>query len=154
MRCTSRQSSVALVLLVQRFFMSSSPPIHHLALSTLVVREYDEAIRFFVDQLGFRLLEDTPLEPGKRWVVVAPEPGAGGLLLARAVGPQQERAIGQQAGGRVAFFLTTTDFESSYRLLRERGVHFCETPRHEAYGTVAVFLDLYGNCWDLIQPHR
>lgn len=130
-------------------------PTLRLALSTLLVRDYDEAIRFFVDLLGFHLVEDAPLEPGKRWVVVAPEPtGAGGLLLARAVGSQQEQAVGRQAGGRVSFFLTTTDFDASYQLFRERGLPFCETPRHEPYGTVAVFLDLYGNRWDLIQPQE
>jgi catechol 2,3-dioxygenase-like lactoylglutathione lyase family enzyme len=128
-------------------------PIHQLALSTLVVRDYNEAIRFFIDQLGFHLIADRPLEPGKRWVVVAPDrSGAGGLLLARAVNAAQQQAVGQQTGGRVAFFLTTADFETSYQLFRERGVQFCEVPRHEPYGTVAVFLDLYGNRWDLIQP--
>jgi len=129
------------------------PPIHQLALSTLVVRDYDEAIRFFVDQLGFHLVADRPLENGKRWVVVSPEPsGTGGLLLARAVNASQLQAVGQQTGGRVSFFLTTNDFAASYRLFHERGVQFCELPRNEPYGTVAVFLDLYGNRWDLIQP--
>jgi len=128
-------------------------PIHHLALSTLVVRDYDDAIRFFVDQLGFHLVADRPLETGKRWVVVAPDQtGTGGLLLARAVNASQLNAVGQQTGGRVSFFLTTTNFETSYRLFCERGVQFFESPRHELYGTVAVFLDLYGNRWDLIQP--
>lgn len=130
-------------------------PIHQLALSTLVVRDYDDAIRFFVDRLGFHLVADQPLESGKRWVVVAPDQsGIGGLLLARAVNSPQQNAVGQQTGGRVSFFLTTTDFETSYRLFRERGVQFCESPRHEPYGTVAVFLDLYGNRWDLIQPRN
>jgi catechol 2,3-dioxygenase-like lactoylglutathione lyase family enzyme len=128
-------------------------PVHQLALSTLVVRDYDEAIHFFVGQLGFHLIADRPLEPGKRWVVVSPEPeGTGGLLLAKAVNSLQQNAIGRQTGGRVAFFLTTTDFEASYRLFREHGVDFCEQPRYETYGRVAVFLDLYGNRWDLIQP--
>ena len=128
-------------------------PIHHLALSTLVVRDYDDAIRFFVDHLGFHLVADRPLETGKRWVVVAPDQtGTGGLLLARAVNASQLNAVGQQTGGRVSFFLTTTNFETSYRLFCERGVQFFESPRHELYGTVAVFLDLYGNRWDLIQP--
>lgn len=129
-------------------------PTHQLALSTLVVHEYDEAIHFFVDQMGFHLVADRALEPGKRWVVVAPDQsGTGGLLLARAVNAAQQQAVGQQTGGRVSFFLTTTDFQASYRLFLERGVQFCEVPRLEPYGTVAVFLDLYGNRWDLIQPN-
>ena len=127
-------------------------PLHRLALSTLVVRDYDEAIRFFVDKLGFTLVADTLLEHGKRWVVVSPSQSDQiGLLLARANDTDQARCVGNQTGGRVAFFLTTTDFNLSYSLLLERGVRFCEQPRHEPYGTVAVFLDLYENRWDLIQ---
>lgn len=129
-------------------------PLHRLALSTLVVRDYDEAICFFLDKLGFTLVADTPLEHGKRWVVVSPSPSdVSGLLLARANDTQQARCIGNQTGGRVAFFLTTTDFHLSYQLLLERGVRFCELPRHESYGRVAVFLDLYGNRWDLIESN-
>jgi len=123
-----------------------------LALVTLVVREYDEAIEWFTRALGFRLVEDVG-QGHKRWVVVAP-PGEGGtsLLLARAATPEQERYVGNQTGGRVAFFLYTDDFGRDYEALRSRGVRFTEAPRQEAYGTVAVFLDLYGNRWDLFQP--
>jgi len=119
---------------------------------TLVVRDYDEAIGYFTRALGFRLVEDLP-QPGKRWVVVAPE-GSPGLriLLARAVTPAQEKAIGNQTGGRVGFFLHTTDFRRTYERMRERGVTFVEEPRSEPYGTVVVFEDLYGNRWDLIEP--
>lgn len=128
-------------------------PTHQLALSTLVVRDYDEAIRFFVDKLGFTLFDDNQLEHGKRWVVVSPShSGQSGLLLARANDMLQQQCIGNQAGGRVAFFLNTTDFNASYKLFLERGVQFVEQPRHEPYGTVAVFLDLYDNRWDLIEP--
>jgi len=130
------------------------PPLHRLALSTLVVRDYDEAICFFVDKLGFTLVADYPLEQGKRWVVVSPSPSdQSGLLLARAIDSLQARCVGNQTGGRVAFFLTTTDFKLSYSLLLERGVRFCERPRREPYGTVAVFLDLYDNRWDLIESN-
>lgn len=127
-------------------------PKHRLALATLVVREYDEAIRFFVDKMDFVLVDDTPLKNGKRWVVVAPTGSDQlGLLLARADSHAQEQCVGNQTGGRVAFFLTTDDFGTSYNRLLERGVQFCERPRAESYGTVAVFLDLYDNRWDLIQ---
>jgi catechol 2,3-dioxygenase-like lactoylglutathione lyase family enzyme len=116
----------------------------------LVVRDYDEAIRFFTGALGFELLEDSPLGPGKRWVRVGPPGGGAGLLLARAATPAQERAIGNQSGGRVFLFLETDDFERDHARMTAAGVRFTEAPRHEAYGTVAVFLDLYGNKWDLI----
>jgi len=130
------------------------PPTHRLALSTLVVRDYDEAIRFFVDKMDFTLIEDTVTEHGKRWVVVSPsDTDQAGLLLARANNAIQQQSIGNQTGGRVSFFLTTTDFNVSYHLLLERGVRFCEQPRQEPYGMVAVFLDLYNNRWDLIQPN-
>ena len=124
-----------------------------IAHTTLVVREYDEAIAFFTDALRFRLVADAPLGDGKRWVLVAPagSPGSA-LLLARAATPEQLRAVGNQTGGRVAFFLHTDDFEDEYRHLRSRGVRFTEEPRDEAYGKVVVFLDLYGNKWDLVQP--
>jgi catechol 2,3-dioxygenase-like lactoylglutathione lyase family enzyme len=116
----------------------------------LLVRDYDEAIRFFTEALGFDLLEDSPREPGKRWVRVGP-PGSGmALLLARAATPEQVAAVGRQTGGRVFLFLETDDFERDYRRMRAQGVRFLEEPRHEDYGTVAVFLDLYGNKWDLI----
>ncbi|HKS54585.1 MAG TPA: VOC family protein [Steroidobacteraceae bacterium] len=120
---------------------------------SLVVRDYDEAIRFFVGTLDFELIEDTVIESqNKRWVLVAP-PGAtqSRLLLARAVGAEQESRIGNQTGGRVFLFLHTDDFWRDYRRYRERGVVFAREPQEESYGTVAVFRDLYGNLWDLLQ---
>lgn len=119
----------------------------------LVVREYDEAIEFFAGVLGFEVVEDTEVGEGKRWVLVRP-PGSGGtcLLLARAATPEQEARVGDQTGGRVGFFLHTDDFRRDYEALRSRGVRFSEAPREEVYGTVAVFEDLYGNRWDLLQP--
>jgi catechol 2,3-dioxygenase-like lactoylglutathione lyase family enzyme len=124
-----------------------------LACVTLVVRDYDEAINYFTHLLGFTLLEDTPLPGGKRWVRVAPTGGRGtALLLARGVSAEQLARVGDQTGGRVAFFLRTDDFWADYRALLSRGVRFAEEPREEGYGTVAVFLDLYGNRWDLVQP--
>ncbi len=118
----------------------------------LVVRESDEAIDYFTQILGFTLVEDTPLGNGKRWVLVRP-PGAAEtcLLLARAVTPAQQQHVGDQTGGRVFLFLHTDDFWRDYHALRARGVHFVESPRTEAYGTVAVFEDIYGNRWDLLQ---
>ena len=122
-----------------------------LGLVSLVVRDYDEAIAFFVGVLGFRLVEDRDVpEQGKRWVVVAPEGGAG-LLLARASTPEQAARIGDQTGGRVAFFLETDDFARDYAAYRARGVEFVRGPTAEPYGTVAVFLDLHGNRWDLLE---
>lgn len=122
---------------------------------SVLVRDYDEAIRFYTESLGFALLEDSPLGDGKRWVRVAPPGGAGAaLLLARAATPEQERAIGDQSGGRVFLFLETDDFGRNYARMRSAGVRFTEEPRHEAYGTVVVFLDLYGNKWDLIGRKR
>lgn len=125
-----------------------------LAHVALVVRDYDEALAFYTQQLGFRLVANTPLGGGKRWVLVAPSGGAGGsaLLLAQAEGPAQLARVGNQTGGRVFLFLTTDDFWRDYHALRARGVHFHETPREEVYATVAVFEDLYGNLWDLLQP--
>ncbi|WP_370598515.1 VOC family protein [Plesiomonas shigelloides] len=118
----------------------------------LVVRDYDEAIAFYTEKLGFILTEDTPLGGGKRWVVVAPCGQQGTqLLLAKAVGEQQVAAIGNQSGGRVFLFLQTDDFWRDYHAMQQAGVSFCETPREEAYGTVVVFQDLYGNKWDLLQ---
>jgi catechol 2,3-dioxygenase-like lactoylglutathione lyase family enzyme len=125
-----------------------------LGLVALVVRDYDEAIEFFVGRLGFDLIEDRPVpEQGKRWVVVAP-PGSRGarLLLARAATPEQEGRIGSQTGGRVFLFLETDDFERDYERYRANGVEFVRPPKAEPYGTVAVFRDLCGNLWDLIQP--
>jgi catechol 2,3-dioxygenase-like lactoylglutathione lyase family enzyme len=125
----------------------------HLAAIALVVPDYDEAIAFYVGKLGFELVEDTRLGETKRWVLVAP-PGSREtrLLLAKADGPEQRTRIGNQAGGRVFLFLHTDDFARDHEALRERGVRFLEPPRHESYGTVAVFVDPYGNKWDLIQP--
>lgn len=121
----------------------------------LLVRDYDEAIRFFTRALGFELLEDSPREGGKRWVRVGPAGDAGSaLLLARAATPAQERAVGNQSGGRVFMFLETDDFARDHARLRTEGVRFTEEPRDEDYGTVAVFLDLYGNKWDLIERKR
>ncbi|MBA3891473.1 MAG: VOC family protein [Gemmatimonadaceae bacterium] len=127
----------------------------HLAHVALLVREYDEALSFFIDQLGFRVVEDTPLLPTKRWVLVAP-PGAHAtaLLLARAVGAEQEASVGRQGGGRVFLFLHTDDFARDHAAFVARGVTFCEGPREEPYGTVAVFEDLYGNRWDLVQRRK
>ena len=123
-----------------------------IGLVTVVVRDYDEAIAYYTGTLGFELIEDTALGPVKRWVVVAPGGTAGtGLLLAKAVGDQQTRAVGHQAGGRVFLFLHTDDFQRDHEAYRERGVRFIEEPRQEPYGTVAVFEDLYGNRWDLIE---
>ena len=119
----------------------------------LVVRDYDEAIDFFCHKMHFRLVEDTyQPEQDKRWVVVAP-PGSEGanLLLARATTPEQEGAIGKQTGGRVFLFLSTDDFWRDYNEMRAAGIRFVRPPREQPYGTVAVFEDLYGNMWDLIQ---
>ncbi|GAA2489417.1 VOC family protein [Streptomyces gobitricini] len=126
----------------------------HIALITLVVRDYDEAISFYTGALGFELVEDTDRGDGSRWVVVRPRgAGAGtGLLLARAVGGAQEASVGAQTGGRVGFFLYTEDFAGDRARMLAAGVRFLEEPRHEPYGTVAVFEDLYGNRWDLLQP--
>ena len=119
----------------------------------LLVADYDEAIAFYVGKLGFDLVEDTRLSADKRWVLVAP-PGATEtrLLLARAAGDDQVSRIGDQTGGRVGFFLHTDDFSRDHARMRAAGVRFREEPRREAYGTVAVFEDLYGNLWDLIGP--
>ena len=119
---------------------------------TFVVREYEEAIAFFTGALGFTLLEDSPLGGGKRWVRVAPAGSSGAsLLLARAATPEQLDHVGNQTGGRVFLFLETSDFWSDYKHMQSRGVRFAEQPRQEPYGLVVVFLDLYGNKWDLVQ---
>ena len=125
-----------------------------LAQTTVLVRDYDEAIGFYVDVLGFTLVDDADLGGGKRWVLVAP-PGAVGsrLLLALADGDEQLARVGDQTGGRVFLFLFTDDFARDYEVYKARGVRFVRgAPRQEAYGTVAVFEDLYGNMWDLIEP--
>lgn len=126
----------------------------NLGLVSLVVRDYDEALSFFVGKLGFVLVEDTFVpEQSKRWVVVSP-PGATEtrLLLARASSPEQESRVGQQTGGRVFLFLHTDDFWRDYEQYKAKGVEFVRPPKKEPYGVVAVFRDLYGNLWDLLQP--
>ena len=125
-----------------------------IALVSLVVRDYDEAIAFYAGTLGFTLVEDTYVpEQDKRWVVVAP-PGSTGcrLLLARASNEAQAQRIGNQTGGRVFLFLNTDDFARDYEAYKAKGVEFVRPPKQEPYGTVAVFKDLYGNLWDLVQP--
>jgi len=125
-------------------------------LVTFVVREYDGAIDFFVRLLGFTLVEDSPSVaesgPAKRWVVVRPPSGGTGLLLAEADGEEQRRALGNQTGGRVAFFLRVDDFAAAYERMREGGVEFLTEPRDEPYGSVAIFRDISGNRWDLLGP--
>ena len=122
---------------------------------SLVVREYDEAIEFYTEKLGFRLIEDTRLSDTKRWVIVAPS-GANEccLLLAKASDEKQRAAIGNQTGGRVFLFLFTDDFWRDYQNISGKGIHFVRPPRQEEYGTVAVFEDLYGNLWDLLEPNE
>jgi catechol 2,3-dioxygenase-like lactoylglutathione lyase family enzyme len=128
----------------------------HLSLAAIVVDEYDPAIDFFVGTLGFELVEDSPSLTNdgrpKRWVVVRPPGAATGLLLARADGEDQARVVGQQAAGRVAFFLRVDDFDEAYRRMSSAGVRFVKPPRAESYGQVAVFLDIAGNRWDLLGP--
>jgi len=126
-----------------------------LFLVTVVVPDYDSAISWYRDILDFTLAIDQPLGGGKRWVVMKPDENAGaGLLLARADGEIEARAIGNQTGGRVAFFLSTDDFARDHALYISRGVAFLEAPRHEEYGTVAVFRDVFGNFWDLIEHNH
>jgi catechol 2,3-dioxygenase-like lactoylglutathione lyase family enzyme len=128
----------------------------HLGLITVVVSEYDPAIGFFVDRLGFELAEDSPALTNdgrpKRWVVVRPPGAATGLLLARADGKDQAAAVGKQAAGRVGFFLQVEDFRAVYTRMVSAGVQFLTAPRTEPYGQVAVFVDIAGNKWDLIGP--
>jgi len=121
-------------------------------LATLVVDDYDDAIAFFVGTLGFALTEDSDLGDGKRWVVVRPDPSGTGILLAKADGDRQAAAVGAQAGGRVSFFLYTDNIERDVAAWTARGLRFIDTIRAEEYGKVTVFLDLYGNPWDLIEP--
>ena len=128
----------------------------HLELIALVVRDYDEAIRFFVDVLHFDLVEDTPSRTNdgrpKRWVVIRPQGGQTGILLARADGDRQASIVGQQFGGRVGLFLRVDDFDAVYQRMMSAGVRFVSPPRDEPYGRLAVFLDLEGNRWDLLGP--
>lgn len=118
----------------------------------LVVNDYDEAIKFYIEKLNFKLIDDTPQSETKRWVLVAP-PGSDGccLLLAKGVGEEQRSRIGNQAGGRVFLFLKTDDFWGDYKAMQEKEIIFVREPKTEDYGTVAVFKDLYGNLWDLIE---
>lgn len=133
------------------------PSRRHLACIALVVDDYDRAIAFYVDTLGFELREDrllgaVPGNAAKRWVVVAPPGAQTGLLLAQAANDAQRARIGDQTGGRVGFFLHTDDFARDHAAMLAKGVRFVEAPRHEAYGTVVVFEDPYGNRWDMIEP--
>ena len=124
-----------------------------IAQMALVVADYDEAIAFYTKKLDFTLIEDTVMSETKRWVVIAPK-GSDGcrLLLAKAANEEQKTRVGNQTGGRVFLFLYTDDFWRDYNNMVERGVHFVRPPQKEAYGTVAVFEDLYGNLWDFIEP--
>jgi len=126
-----------------------------LAAVAFLVPDYDDAIAWFRDALGFELIEDAPLGADKRWVVVAPPSGEGArLLLAKAADARQREAIGAATGGRVAYFLETDDFARDHAAMSARGVRFLESPRREAYGIVAVFADPWGGRWDLLQPAR
>lgn len=127
----------------------------HIGSISLVVRDYDEAIDFYTHKLRFDLVEDTDMGEGKRWILVSP-PGSAEtcLLLAKAATPRQESCIGDQTGGRVFLFLHTDDFWRDYKDMQANGVRFLEEPRHEPYGTVVVFEDLYGNKWDLLELKR
>lgn len=132
--------------------MTAQPVQQQIGNVALVVREYDEAIAFYTEKLGFQLIEDTDLGEGKRWVQIAPPNSTGTrLLLAQASTDAQRQAIGNQAGGRVFLFLQTNDFWRDYQAMKSQGVVFLEEPREEAYGTVVVFQDLYGTKWDLLE---
>ena len=131
--------------------MSELPGQRHIAQLALVVRDYDEAIAFYRDKLGFTLVEDTPQGPAKRWVVVRPGPEGPSLLLAKAATAQQESRIGDQTGGRVFLFIDTDDCRRDYQRMTAAGVEFEGAPRVEDYGVVAVFKDLYGNRWDMVE---
>lgn len=128
----------------------------HLEQLALIVDDYDTAVRFFVDVLGFELVEDSPSLTNdgrpKRWVVVRPPGATTALLLAQADGERQARAVGDQFAGRVGLFLRVDDFQASYDRMRDNGVQFVTEPRHEPYGQVAVFVDIAGNRWDLLGP--
>lgn len=123
----------------------------HIGAVALLVHDYDRAIAWFIEKLGFILVSDTPLSPSKRWVLVAPPGGGTQLLLAKAATPEQAARVGDQTGGRVFLFLHTDDFQRDYADFTARGVTFLEKPRVESYGTVAVFEDLCGNKWDLVE---
>jgi catechol 2,3-dioxygenase-like lactoylglutathione lyase family enzyme len=126
----------------------------HIGAFALVVDDYDRAIAYYTGVLGFELREDSPRENGKRWVLVAPKGAQTAILLARAGNEAQQAFIGNQTGGRVGYFLHTDDFARDHAQFLARGVHFCEQPRHEDYGSVAVFEDLYGNRWDLLELRK
>ena len=131
-----------------------SSPERRLATVALVVGDYDEAVRWYVEKLGFALAEDIDLGGGKRWVTLSAGKNGARLLLARAEGERQASRVGDQTGGRVFLFLETDDFARDHAAMLAKGVSFKEEPRHESYGTVAVFTDLFGNLWDLIEPKR
>jgi catechol 2,3-dioxygenase-like lactoylglutathione lyase family enzyme len=122
-----------------------------LGMITIVVDDYDNAIAHYINELGFTLIEDTVLTPDKRWVVVAPGTEGAKILLAQASTQEQIRAIGNSTGGRVGFFMYTSNFNETYELYRSQGIEFTENPRQESFGQVVVFKDKYGNKWDLIQ---
>ena len=122
-----------------------------LGMIAIVVDDYDRAISHYVDDLGFALIEDKEMTPEKRWVIVAPSSDGARILLAKAANDTQKAAIGNSTGGRVGFFLYTTNFNETYNAYSSRGIEFIESPRQEAYGQVVVFKDLYGNKWDLIE---
>ena len=125
-----------------------------LGMITIVIDEYDAAIKHYVEDLGFTLIEDSTLTPDKRWVVVAPSNQGARILLAKAASENQKAAIGNSTGGRVGFFMYTTKFSQTYELYKSRGIRFIDEPRQEAYGRVVVFTDKYGNKWDLIEQHE
>ena len=127
----------------------------HIAHIALVVDDYDEAIRFYTEKLQFTLIEDTVLSETKRWVLVSPKGSTECcLLLAKAANEEQKRRIGNQTGGRVFLFLYTDDFRRDYNNMQKEGIEFIRKPKIESYGTVAVFKDLYGNLWDLLEPKK
>jgi len=127
--------------------------IRSVAAFSILVPSYDEGLAFFVDALGFTVIEDRPVERGKRWVAVAPEGGEGARVVLAVPGDDRQRArVADQTGGRVGYFLLTSDFARDFAAFAARGVRFLETPRREPYGTVAVFSDPWGGKWDLIQP--
>ena len=128
--------------------------VNTLGMIAVVVDEYDLAISHYVNDLGFTLIEDKEMTPEKRWVVVAPSSDGARILLAKAANDIQKAAIGNSTGGRVAFFMYTTNFNETYNVYKSRGVEFIESPRQEAYGQVVVFKDKYGNKWDLIEHNE
>ena len=128
--------------------------VNTLGMITIVVDEYDQAISHYVNDLGFALIEDKEMTPEKRWVVVAPSSDGARILLAKAATDAQKAAIGNSTGGRVGFFMYTTNFNETYNVYKSRGIEFIESPRQEAYGQVVVFKDKYGNKWDLIEHNE